>query len=537
MGTEAPTIVAVHQAAAFAARPRLFAALEAAFPVTFTAWTPGAPEPAGVIVIAADPGAASVPDGDAPVFMVGDGSAADTRFEEVRLADAGHVDRRVRGVTLRDRLVGGPLDASGIVLAAAGSAAVWTRSAGPRAVDRVRCALPELAPDLVLYALLSQRASAMVALTHFLRAISARAGWIAPPLRAAFVFDDPNLRWRSYGFIDYRELVDHADAHGYHVAMAMIPLDASRPHRSTAALFASRSDRLSLVFHGNDHVKHELLAPKDDAAALAMAAQAVRRVERFERRYGVGIERIMMPPHGLCSEHTARALSAVGFDALCAIHAVPWTEARPSAPALVAWNPAGFVGGCAVIPRDALASSVADIALRAFLDHPVVIYAHHDDVAGGLEPLAEAAARVNRLGDVEWTSVGRIALSNHAHRVVGEQMVVRPYSRRIRIDVPGDATGLVVEAPEPIGAELELRGWSLDSGPVLEFGSAVDVPPGPHEVRLTGVRDVSPDLIPAPAWRPWPKLRRAGTEMRDRAVALGPRSRKNCGSAAVARTA
>jgi hypothetical protein len=342
-------------------------------------------------------------------------------------------------------------------------------------------------------------------------------------LRAAFVFDDPNLRWRSYGFIDYRELVAHADEHGYHVAMAMIPLDATWTHRPTAALFARRPDRLSLVFHGNDHVRRELLMPNDDATALAMAAQAVRRMERFEQRTGVSIDRVMMPPHGLCSEHTARALSAVGFDALCAIHPVPWTEERPSEPPLVAWTPAGFVGGCAVIPRDVITSTVADIALRAFLDHPIVIYAHHDDVAGGLEPLAEAAARVNRLGDVQWTSVGQIALSNHAHRTVGEQLLVRPYSRRIVVDVPAGADTLAVAAPQPIGTDLGLRGWSVQSGRVLAFGEAAQVRPGRHEVRLHGTRDVLPDGVPAPPWRPWPRLRRAGTELRDRAVALAPR--------------
>ena len=47
--------------------------------------------------------------------------------------------------------------------------------------------------------------------------------------------------------------------------------------------------------------------------------------------------------------------------------------------------------------------------MRAFLDHPVVLYGHHEDLAGGLEPLARAAEAVNRLGDVHWMSMGDIA--------------------------------------------------------------------------------------------------------------------------------
>jgi hypothetical protein len=517
----ARTIVAVRPAEALRARPRLFASLEAAFPVRFSAWAADAPAPDGLLVLAADPGSADVSWAPAPALVVGEAGATDVPFQEVRLDDGDAVDRRMRGVTLRDRLVGTPLPAPGAVLATTGATAVWTRRDGPLAVDRVRCALPELAAGQVLYALLSQRAIATVALVHFLRAISAPAAWQPPPLRAAFVFDDPNLRWRKYGFIDYRDLVAHADAHGYHAAMAMIPLDATLPHRPTVDLFTRRADRLSLVVHGNDHLRHELLMPRDDATALAMAAQAVRRIERFERRHGVAVQRIMMPPHGRCSEHAARALSAVGFDALCAIHPAPWTEERPASPPLVAWNPAEFIGGCAVIPRDALSSTQADIALRAFLDHPVIIYAHHDDVAAGLEPLAEAAARVRRLGDVRWMSVGAIARSNHVDRVSAGRVVVRPYARRLDVAVPEGATAIVVEAPEPIGARLELRGWSVGAGPVLAFGAPQAVAAGEHEVRLHGTRDVDPATVAAPAWRPWPKLRRAGTELRDRAVALG----------------
>ena len=305
----------------------------------------------------------------------------------------------------------------------------------------------ELDADEPLYALLSRRALAAVALIHFLRAVSAPAGWRPPPLRATMHFDDPNLRWRSYGFINYGELLEHADAHGYHVAMATIPLDAGRPNRAAAALFRERPDRLSLVFHGNDHIKGELMAPKDVAGATAVAAQALRRVERFERRSGLHVDRVMTPPHGMCSEHMTRALGALGFDALAAIYPRPWTDRFPADPLLAGWRPADWVGGCAVIPRIPLSSSVADIALRAFLDHPVVLYAHHEDVAEGLEPLATAAAAVNRLGDVRWMSMGDIAASNGDRRLAGDSAVVRPFARRLRLAAEPGARTLRVQAP------------------------------------------------------------------------------------------
>ena len=518
MARESRIIIAVTPARALTLRPRLFASLSEAFPVSFTD-QPGDPQVEGHLVFAPDVSRADAPALPLPTLIVADADAGsgESAREAIELTASAAIDSRVRGLTLHDRPAGRPLEAGGEPLATAAGQVVWARDAG---VDRVRSVLPELEDGQVLYALLSQRAIAAVALIEFLRGCIGDRAWRPPGLRASFVFDDPNLRWRTYGHIDYRDLAAHADAHGYHAVMAMIPLDATFPHRPTVALFAERADRLSLVFHGNDHLRAELLEPIDDDVALAMAAQAIRRVARFEHRYGLAVDRIMMPPHGRCSRTMARALGAVGFDALCAIHPAPWTEERPASPPLVAWNPSEFVDGCAVIPRDALSSTDADLGLRAYLDHPVVVYGHHEDVADGLDCLADAARRVNRLGDVRWTSVGEIALTNFLHRTVDGQVQVRPYSRRIRFDVPVDADAVVVEAPRATGDALELTGWSVGSGPVLPFGTPHALPAGTHEILLRGGVEVDPLTVAAPSLGAWPRVRRAATELRDRAAAV-----------------
>lgn len=522
------TTVAVHPAQAFAARPRLFAALEAAFAVEFCTWSPDGPRASALLVLA-DGGQPLVAPAEAredlPTFICCADEPSGAAAEEVALSTAEAVDQRVRGIVLRDRLVGDALVASAgeEVLALGASGPAWVSSQGRAVTHRVRSVLPELTADEVLHALLSHRVIAAIALTQFLRDVSRPAGWRPPPLRAAFVFDDPNLHWRTYGFIDYRRLVRHADEHGYHVAMALIPMDARLPHPGTVALFKHRPDRLSLAFHGNDHVKHELLAVDDAPSALAMAAQAVRRVTRLERRTGLRVDRVMMPPHGLCSAAVARSLAVVGFDALCAIHPLPWTPSAPSGPLLAGWLPAGFVGGCAVVPRVPLTSSVADLALRAFLDHPIVVYGHHEDVAGGLEPLAQAAERVNRLGDVRWTSVGDIVTSNHTLREDGSAIVVRPHARRVAVDVPAASQAVTVERPQDAADDNALIGWSLGPAAAQPFGAELPIAGRtPLEIRLHGPDDVDPWSVAAPPWRAWPRLRRVGTEMRDRALPLRP---------------
>jgi hypothetical protein len=505
-------------------RPRLFAALEDAFGVDFVPWMEDARVAAVMSLGDASPERLSglgVP----ALALAGDG---EERAVPIEILAHARVDRRVRGITVKERLAGPvpkPQLGGDEVLARAGGAPAWIRSGGDAPVHRVRAALPELGAGELLYGLLSRRPLATVGLMHFLRELTAQDGWTPPPLRASIVFDDPNLRWRRYGFIDYRRLVDHADRHGYHAAMAMIPLDAAWTHAPTVALFRGRPDRLSLVFHGNDHLKGELMGPATRDAALALLAQALRRVERFERRNRLGVDRVMMPPHGLAARSVTQALAAFGFDALCAIHPLPWTETPPADPPLAGWRPGEFVDGCAIVPRIPLSSSAADIALRAFLDHPIVLYGHHDDLSGGLDVLAEAAAVVNGLGDVRWMSSGAIATSNFALRVRGGTASVRPYARRVRLELADDVAEVRVEAPDATLDDTALRGWSLGSGTVRPFGDVARAGGGALELLLQARAAVDRTDVAMPPWRPWPRLRRAATEARDRALPLRSRAR------------
>ena len=236
-----PLTVSVAPGAALAARPRLFEALESAFPVTFV---PGSGPSTGAdaaIVLCEDsiPASRELATAGVPTLAVG-GAANGAKPEAVLLHDDDAVDRRLRRIELSCPLDGPRLAAVGEgerVVASAGAGAAWTVSNNGPAVHRVRSSLPELGHDQVLRDLLWTRALPVVALVQHLRALTDASSFDAPPLRAVFLFDDPNLRWRTYGFIDYEQLLAHADEHAYHAAMAMIPLDGWRPHRATAELF------------------------------------------------------------------------------------------------------------------------------------------------------------------------------------------------------------------------------------------------------------------------------------------------------------
>ncbi len=265
------------------------------------------------------------------------------------------------------------------------------------------------------------RHGALLGLARFLAELTAHLRPAPAPLRAAFVIDDPNLRRRRYGHIDYAELLEHARAHGYHVAIAMVPLDGRLARRDGAAtrLFRAGREHLSLCVHGNDHHGPELGRPTRDADALALVGQALRRTAAFEGRTGLTVDRVMVPPHERLSEPVARALRAYGFAGVCTTRPYPWVAntperhwlARPPAAGpLAAWGPVDLVaGGLPVLLRAEFDHPREDLALRAFLGQPLILYGHHDLLAEGPDALAQAAAEINRLGDVRWSPLGTIA--------------------------------------------------------------------------------------------------------------------------------
>lgn len=253
----------------------------------------------------------------------------------------------------------------------------------------------------------------MVVLLHWLRDIGAGSPPGDSPLRACFIFDDPNLHWPRYGFVDYRHLAAQAEKENYHVSFATIPLDAWFTHDGTAELFRTHRNRLSLLVHGNNHTKWELAQPYSEAERLLLLRQAVRRIERLERQSGVAVARVMVPPHGACSEEMLAALPACGFAAACISHgslrahnkAKAWTKA-------LGLRPFERVRGCPVLPRWAISANVKNtILLAAFLGQAIVLRGHHQDLKDGVELLGDAARFINGLGPVVWSDMGNLSRS------------------------------------------------------------------------------------------------------------------------------
>jgi hypothetical protein len=361
-------------------------------------------------------------------------------------------------------------------------------------------------------------------LLHFLQQLLADDGWKLPAPRAAFVIDDPNLHWPSYGFLKYSQLAEHASRHGYHLAFATVPLDGWRVDARAVASMREHPRALSLLIHGNDHVARELAGLGNDRQAEAAMAQALRRIAALERRCGLSVARVMAPPHGVCSEAALRAMFRLGFEAACISRPYPWRDGLPAPSPLAGWHPAELVaGGIPVAPRQALNAPREDLVFRALLGQPLILHGHHGDFAAGLDLLEQAAADIDDLGEVRWGPLDGVAGRAYATRERGDTMLVQMYGRRVTVDIPEGIATVRVLAQEPLGG----AGWHevCRDGDVAQMSfvegigvsGTLTVGAGRTlDLELIAEHPLDPLLVAAPRRKAWPLARRLLVEGRDR---------------------
>lgn len=339
------------------------------------------------------------------------------------------------------------------ILASLDGQPVWVkRSSSASSIDLVSLPPPPLEPEQYpLEYCCGSHFLQLIPLIHFLRSIAGEDGWRSPGLRACFMFDDPNLHWDSYGFLPYGPLVDLCETKNCHVSFATVPLDCWWFNEKAARLFRPSAARLSLLFHGSNHLHAELLGTGESTIDEQLIAQAFRRILDFETRSGVRVSRSMAAPHGACSTAMMRIMLSLGMEGACIS---PWS--------LRLWNkgfdwgpafgllPAEITAGAfPVCPRFKMCdASEGDILVSAFLDRPIVPVGHHDTLSEGLELLGRLANSINALGPVTWGNLDDVQRSNYLIRRQGDLLEIRPFSSHFELLVPNGVSRLKLVAPD-----------------------------------------------------------------------------------------
>ena len=438
----------------------LLAVLEHLFPVRFQGGGASGDALLGRISIGLGEGTSADMPVRVPTLIVpaaigrsGDASLVYTR---IRFADDTEVPWPYRGrsITVRaelDASVRAALASSAhkVLAADAEGRPIWTLAEHhPIRIHRTALCLPHapLGNDAGLAAS-EERFIQVLPLFHFLREITGPEGFSNPPLRAAFIIDDPNLHWPTYGYVDYRAIAASTRRDRYHVALATIPLDAWWVHGKTAEIFRTHADGLSLLIHGNNHAQQELAQGYSDEVIAALLQQAIARIRQLEAKSGLDVSRVMVPPHGACSSRVLAGLPVQGFESACISAASlrahnagqGWTNNLGLAPS-------ELVESCPVLPRWAFDRASDTILLAAaYLGQPLILRGHHQDLKNGLDLFHDFASKINALGDVHWGSLGELSRLNYRRRIEGSTMHVQPLGTRIVVKAPDGIETIRIE--------------------------------------------------------------------------------------------
>jgi hypothetical protein len=332
-----------------------------------------------------------------------------------------------------------PLSESDVVLCSCEGAPVWTLSRSHATlIHYLALPVPVLsAGSAALDYFTNRNFLSLLPVLNLLKTLALSKGWVYPAPTAAFMFDDPNIHWNTYGFINFGEIAKRAQKHHYHASFAMVPLDTWFSHRGTVELFRDNCEQISLLIHGNNHIRCELARRRTATENLQLIAQAVRRIRKFEMRTGIPVDRIMAAPHGACNNAVMSSMHSLGVEGafISPWSLRLWEEGREWIPEF-GLRPAELVGNFAIAPRFAMAETCdADIAIAAFLGKPIIPVGHHTNLRKGPELLDVIAAKINRLKGISWLSPVKILRRNYLRRSSSSSNTIEivPFSSQIEV--------------------------------------------------------------------------------------------------------
>ena len=164
--------------------------------------------------------------------------------DDVRFANHKEIDKSFRVSTFYETTINEACQlncqADDIVLAEKGGLPIWLRrSCGTSVMDLVAVKPKKVAANEILREHFNRHCfTHILPLLHFVREVAEEnSADYTEPYCACIVIDDPSLYHPSYGCINFRKLGKHAQQHGYHVAIATIPLDTWKISSRVASIF------------------------------------------------------------------------------------------------------------------------------------------------------------------------------------------------------------------------------------------------------------------------------------------------------------
>jgi hypothetical protein len=364
-----------------------------------------------------------------------------------------------------------------------------------------------------------------------LRWAAGKACWRPNGAHAAIVIDDPLLQPR-YGFLNFDALLELATQHDFHAALAFIPHNYRRTSARVAGLFRDHPQRLSICYHGNDHLQAEF-SSADPLLLHAMLFAAESRMSAHRKTTGLVCDRVMVFPQGNFSVEAMQALGSHNFHA--AVNTVPYPRKQPAQLTLAELaQPAVLRYGYfpLFLRKPICQTQRQDMAFNLFFGRPILAVEHHE-VFRHPASLADFAASVRTLAPgLRWSNLDGVVRQSFLTRPACDGAVeVRAYSRAITLCNRSDANLRYLVRWEGAAACAPIQHLLVDGAAEFNFTIEADAVLFSTELAPGVSRSYSLLCAPFPSsplvftWRHQAKafLRRRLSEFRDNRLARNPR--------------
>jgi hypothetical protein len=255
----------------------------------------------------------------------------------------------------------------------------------------------------------------------FLRSEFKSRCWHSKRRFANFIIDDPLLK-RSYGYLNYRDLISTMDTGSFASTIAFIPWNYRRTDKEVTQLFREHPDRLSLCVHGCDHTTAEFSTA--DLAVLNSRVQlASARMDSLHRQDGLLYSKAMVFPQGRFSTEALTVLKSNNYLAAVNSSASPENSA-PNRSLTVAdfLEPAVMrYGGFPLFLRR-YPAGLEQFAFDLFFGKPALVVEHHAYLKDGGGHLADFIAGLNSLARLQWSGLHEIITRSHIEREVSNDI-------------------------------------------------------------------------------------------------------------------
>jgi len=261
------------------------------------------------------------------------------------------------------------------------------------------------------------------------------SSWTAPEASACLVIDDPLLKAR-YGFVRFRELLALMKQHRFSTSIAFIPWNWRRSNRKVVQLFKENPEKYSLCIHGCDHTAGEFGTSKRQQLR-SIAAEAIQRMSRHEKRTGLAHDRVMVFPQGVFSEEAIHELKRSGFNAVVntEVHSNPLPE--PKIKISDVWDVAVMAyGDLPLYTRRYPTQGVENLAFDVLLGKPCLVVIHHDFCSDGCARLVGFIDRLNALKvPLTWRRLGDVVRRSYRQRNLSPDSVeIEMYGNELLIE-------------------------------------------------------------------------------------------------------